>query len=562
MSVNWLMLGFLIPYTMLVLKETLIWAYVWQLKEYRFDKIRDYLSLPEFKAFFCNPFAASRALLVLLSILFVIVLSTFKQIGIVDSFFEKLAQMTMSLLLFAFWLLEVAYFFYKVLHKKILRPKFTPKASVITFLAGMTTLVLGGVFVWAQAVSVWHVLYLNLLVFYVPVFVGFWIYFFSPLTWAYFNYMARKARAHRQKLSELEVVGISGAYGKTTTKELTYQLLNLEKKVEKTTKNANTVPAVAQKTLSLTSDTEVFLSEIGAYKVGHGSSKCRFIQPTMSIITGLNEQHLALFGSQEKILTAESESLNFLPEGAPVFINWTSLMNRQVDLDRGKDFQVIRYGLLGYSEEEAEEYDIYGKEYELVSEQNQIWGRFTLVSKMAGQEFEERVETNLVSHGNVENLVGSIAVSLWQGVSWEKIKTKLTKLENISGNLNLERKDWGVKIDDSYNNNLDSVRNIIRLLDSFKDHYRVLVLDDILELGPKSVATHQLVGKLVKESSIEEVYLMGRNFEHVVQKEARPKEAIVGQTKLKLQEVQERAGQKPVVMAWEGRGSQRMQLED
>ncbi len=115
--------------------------------------------------------------------------------------------------------------------------------------------------------------------------------------------------------SRVTVIGITGSYGKTSTKEFLYTILSTTYKTAKTDENMNTVLGVALSIIkNLKSNTEYFIAEMGAYKRGEIDSICKFIQPQYGIITGIGNQHLVLFGSREHILKAKSELLEALPK--------------------------------------------------------------------------------------------------------------------------------------------------------------------------------------------------------------------------------------------------------
>jgi len=117
------------------------------------------------------------------------------------------------------------------------------------------------------------------------------------------------------------VIGITGSYGKSTTKEYLSHILTQKYQVAKTDRNQNTDIGVAMSVISnIKPSTEYFIAEMGAYKVNEIKTICNFVYPQIGIITGIGTQHLALFGSKEELFYAKSELGMALPPEGMLFI--------------------------------------------------------------------------------------------------------------------------------------------------------------------------------------------------------------------------------------------------
>lgn len=488
------------------LKQFLVWLYVWQLKEYRGDKMWDYLSLPESKKVVYDKWTVVRFFY----------MGVFLISGIFSTFYWD-SFLTDVFIIFTYLFLaclsiEVLEFFLKILlGKKILVPKITSK-SALHLVLNLASAVAVFMVLMSSNSSLNLFLSLTLIVL-IPVFMGYWLLAMFPLDYYLKISLFEKAKSHRLKLKNLKVIAVSGAYGKTTTKELLFQLLSHNFSTEKTLKNQNTTVSCARKTLSLTDKTELFICELGSYRRGDGNETSDFIRPTISIITGLNLQHYSLFGSKENILLAESESTNFLPDQGMCFLNWSSPMCRELTLN--KNIKYIKYGVLTLPEE-AGQYDYYAKNLKLNPE---LYTEFELVTPSQ----IVKLSTNLLSQGNLENLVGSLAVSLEMGLKIEELKKYLTNLSQPYGSLQIEKTDFGFQIDDSYNANFDGVKNAINLVFQLRNIQKskaesLIFLDDILELGDRSYEIHQNVAKILSSYPPNYLVLLGRNFSNVIYK--------------------------------------------
>lgn len=119
----------------------------------------------------------------------------------------------------------------------------------------------------------------------------------------------------------LKVVAITGSYGKTTTKELIYEIIKEKFIVAKTPLNNNTAVGLAQaiKTF-IKDDTQVFVVEMGAYKKGEIRQSTKIVSPDIAVVTALSQQHVSLFGSMEKLYQAKFELIDGLKvDGLAIF---------------------------------------------------------------------------------------------------------------------------------------------------------------------------------------------------------------------------------------------------
>lgn len=110
------------------------------------------------------------------------------------------------------------------------------------------------------------------------------------------------------------VIGISGSFGKSSTKEILAWLLSDKFSVLKTKKNVNSAIGLAKTILhDLKGDEQFFICEMGAYRRGEISEMCEIVKPKAGILTGLGDQHLDMFGSLENIKKAKMELIDSLP---------------------------------------------------------------------------------------------------------------------------------------------------------------------------------------------------------------------------------------------------------
>ena len=134
--------------------------------------------------------------------------------------------------------------------------------------------------------------------------------------------LINKAEEKRLKFKNLLVIGITGSFGKTSTKEFLATILSEKFKVLKTREHQNSEVGMSQCILhELKQEHEIFVCEMGAYNKGGIKLLCDIAKPKIGILTGINEQHMATFGSQENIIKTKYELIESLPEDGIAFFN-------------------------------------------------------------------------------------------------------------------------------------------------------------------------------------------------------------------------------------------------
>ena len=138
------------------------------------------------------------------------------------------------------------------------------------------------------------------------------------------KHIIRQAKKKREKQKNLIVIGITGSYGKTSVKKFLSILLKHQfgqNRVLITPSHVNTKLGIAQTILDkLKPSHHFFVCEMGAYHQGEIRQDSQLVQPKIGILTGINEQHLALFGSLEKIKQTKAELVQSLPAtGVAIF---------------------------------------------------------------------------------------------------------------------------------------------------------------------------------------------------------------------------------------------------
>ena len=305
-------------------------------------------------------------------------------------------------------------------------------------------------------------LFLVLLIFYylTPLFVSFLTLLVSLLLLPIKKYIIFLAKKKLENCSNVVVVGISGSYGKSSTKNIISEVLSLKYKVVKTPANVNTQIGVAKTILqSVKADTQFFVVEMGAYKIGEIKSICNLVNPKTAVVTGINSQHLSLFGTMTKILKAKYELIKALPDSGSAFFNAQN-----------------RYCLSLYKKTRIKQSFLYGEKT---------------------PEFEEAI------------LAGALVGKYFQ-VPAGKIKKILPKLKKLLELKRVKNKNGLIIFNDSYSANPNGFTKALKTISIYK-RKKLVITPGITELGNNSKKIHRLLGRQMSEIA-DKIIITNRNF--------------------------------------------------
>lgn len=263
---------------------------------------------------------------------------------------------------------------------------------------------------------------------------------------------------------DLDTIGITGSYGKTSVKFYLYTILRAWTDTLVTPESYNT-PMGIVKTIrgSLKSSHKIFLCEMGAKWVGDIKELCDIVHPHHGIITSLGEQHLESFGSKENIIKTKYELADALPSDGRLYVNWDNEVIRANPPKR----PFIKYGT-------TEGCDFRATNIRVSS----TGSTFTVETPDGSAEFD----TKLLGGHNVLNITGAIAAAHGFGMKLEDMKIYVRRIEAVPHRMQLVNKGNVTIIDDAFNSNPAGCRAALTTLKNI-DGLRVLVTPGMVELG-------------------------------------------------------------------------------
>ncbi len=453
------------------IRKLFFWVWFWQLKEYHLGRFFDHFKTRK-----------GKNLIFSYSVLLKIALVWFLMIIPTESFSYLIPVILISFLIYFFESLVTVY---RALKKNLKKPILTKKTLVIVF-AGF---VFGVGIIWymfkyqldlfasKEIFSIFLVLDI-----FIPLIVSGIVLMFQPLTVFFRNRILQKARLKREEFKDLIVVGITGSYGKSSVKEFLSVILSKKYKVLKTQKNQNSEIGISQCILNkLNSDHQVFVCEMGAYNRGGIKLLSGIAKPRMGIITGINEQHAATFGSLENIIQTKFELIDSLPSNGLAILNASNSFIKKKSQEISLDKRLCSVN---------ERLDVWAENIIIEPE---------MISFKAFSKNGDSADFELSLNGaqNIENLLLAISCSLELGMSMQEISLACKQIKPFPKTMELRQGIGKVRIiDDSYSANPQGVMAALDYLSIFKGK-KILTMPCLIELGGGSKKIHEEIGEKI-----------------------------------------------------------------
>lgn len=298
----------------------------------------------------------------------------------------------------------------------------------------------------------------------------------KPIEKAVNNHYINDAKRIISELPNTTVIGITGSYGKTSTKYYLEKLLSAKYNVLMTPGSYNTTMGVVKVVRGMLNAThEIFLCEMGAKGVGEIKEICDIVHPKHSIITSIGEQHLETFGSIENIIKTKFEIADAVTDGT-VFLNCDNEHIRNHDINKNK----VTYGIEGGA------WDYTASDIKVTEKGTS----FTVHH----EDEEKQFSTKLLGEHNVQNILGAIAVSHELGISFDELVYPVKRLEAVPHRMEILDKGNGVTvIDDAFNSNPAGAKAALKTLSKF-DALRIVATPGMIELGEREYQLNKELG--------------------------------------------------------------------
>jgi UDP-N-acetylmuramoyl-tripeptide--D-alanyl-D-alanine ligase len=307
------------------------------------------------------------------------------------------------------------------------------------------------------------------------------------------------ASSYRKQLP-VRVIGITGSNGKTSTKDMVASVMASRFRVLKTKGNLNNHIGLPQTLLQMDEATEIAVVEMGMSGRGEIELLSKMACPDAVIITNVGEAHMLQLGSRKEIARAKFEIMAGLrDEGALIYHGDEPLLRELIRVSN-KHVQVISFG------SEAKDNDYCPSDIRIEADQTHfavsVRGKLELMSDLA---------IPLLGRHNVINALAAIAVAKFFGLDESSIRSGLQQTIPTGMRIELLQASNGLTIlNDAYNASPASMKAALLLLDELQGfRHKIVVLGDMLDLGPRSESFHRDIGKLLNSLSFDYIFTFG-----------------------------------------------------
>ena len=298
---------------------------------------------------------------------------------------------------------------------------------------------------------------------------------------------ARFVRAARRRLADVDplVVGVSGSFGKTTTKACLAAALEPLGPTYPTPASFNSrlglVRAINE---GLEPQHAAFIAELGAYRIGDIAALCELVKPKLGVLTSLGPAHLERFGSMDAIEQAEGELADALPPDGLFVTDANDDRCRRVARERA------RCSVRLVSTTPHPDADVWADEIEISSGGTS----FDLYRRDAGEP--TRLRIRLLGTHNVANALFAAAVANHLGISDAQFARMIRRVAPPKHRLEpiVNGQAGVVVIDDSYNSNPTGAAGALEVLAAHEARRRILVTPGMVELGDREAEENRLLG--------------------------------------------------------------------
>lgn len=296
---------------------------------------------------------------------------------------------------------------------------------------------------------------------------------------------------HRNQF-DIPVIAITGSNGKTTTKELMFQVLSQKYRVLATKGNLNNHIGVPLSLLSISLKHEIAIIEMGANHMDEIAKLCSLAEPNFGLITNIGKAHIGEFGGWNNIVKAKGELYDYISDkSALVFVN----KEDPLLMSLSEDIRKYTYG--------NQSADLNGK---IISSGDALHLNIEDVE----------VQTHLFGDYNFSNIMAAAAVGTYFKVELELVARALEHYipqNNRSQLLNTTRNKL---ILDAYNANPTSMQAALENFEKISNGNSCAILGDMLELGDDSIKEHQMIIDSIEKKQLNAI-LVGEIFHHINQ---------------------------------------------
>ena len=322
------------------------------------------------------------------------------------------------------------------------------------------------------------------------------------------EFLQKFAKKWRETL-DVKVIGITGSNGKTTVKDITYQLLSSKYKGKKTEGNYNNHIGLPFTLLRLEKDDEFIILEMGMSGFGEIELLGKISNPDISIITNIGESHLEFLHTKENVFKAKTELLPYTKE--VLIINGDDDYLKNINESSLKTVKVLK------NNKNIEKSNFYYGDINF----DEKGSSFSLeYSEEENEKPQKRLfKTNILGEHNILNLTMAIAVAKQFGIEDKDIEETVKNIKLTDMRFQIIEKGNVTYINDAYNASPASMKKSLETFSEiYNDRIKIAVLGDMLELGENELELHADIYETIKNIKLNKLYLFGERMKSLYER--------------------------------------------
>ncbi|MBE6149430.1 MAG: UDP-N-acetylmuramoyl-tripeptide--D-alanyl-D-alanine ligase [Firmicutes bacterium] len=307
----------------------------------------------------------------------------------------------------------------------------------------------------------------------------------KPVEKLVYLYYKTKALKKLKSLTNTEVVAVTGSYGKTSTKNIISDILNVRYIAFPTPQNFNTNYGLIR-TINEYIDkyNDYFIAELGAFRMGDIKQRSSIVKPKYGVLTKIGTAHLDTFGCIENTTKAKFELIESLPSDGVGFLNIDD--EAQVNYELKNKIKIVWYGL-------SDKADIYATDINYSSDGMSFKVHFKNDSE------DYLFKTRLLGEANVYNILAGIAVARELGLNISQLQQGVLKIKPIEHRLQMKKYGNITYIDDAYNSNPVGSKMALDVL-KLMPGKKIVITPGMIEMGDMQYEVNYNFGTFIADS--------------------------------------------------------------
>lgn len=342
------------------------------------------------------------------------------------------------------------------------------------------------------------------------------------------KFMQELAHSWRKVLNT-KIIGITGSNGKTTVKDMIFQILSTKYKVKKTEGNYNNHIGLPFTLLRSDLDDDYMILEMGMSDFGEIDLLAKISEPNIGIITNIGDSHLEFLKTRENVFIAKTELLPYLKDFL-VINNDDQYLNNINNSLNDKSYKVYYINKVDdYIDTELKSIlnitnnNRYMYKLEKINHEGSQF-IFYYYTNLKNMEINDNkilkkinIKTNIIGEHNISNLCLAITCALNLDVSEQQILESVSNIKLTDMRFQKLEVNDVIYINDAYNASPISMEKSIKTFSEiYNDNtYKIIVLGDMLELGEDEKKFHEDVKDYLIDANYNSIFLFGKRMKYL-----------------------------------------------